>query len=50
MFKDIMDFMQIYLCVLISFSLGMARLYYYYKGQVKHSDGDTKKQSDLFLG
>ena len=50
MFNDILDFMQIYLCVLLSFSLGMARLYYYYKGQVKHTDGDTKAQSSIFLG
>ena len=50
MFTDIMHFMQIYLCVLVSFSLGMARLYYYYKGQVRRSRGETEAQSSLFLG
>ena len=50
MFNDILDFMQIYLCVLLSFSLGMARLYYYYKEQVKHTEGESKSQSSIFLG
>ncbi len=50
MFKDITDFVQIYLCVLVSFSLGMARLYYYYKGQVKTKDGETEAQSNIFMG
>lgn len=49
MFKDIFDFLVVFLVVLVSFATGMHKLYHYYKGQVRRINGEQVVQKDAFV-
>ncbi len=49
MFKDIVDFLAIFLLVVFSFGVGLQKLYHYYKDMVRVSEGVETRQSDAFI-
>ena len=49
MFKDIGKFLVLFFVVLFSFSIGLHKLYQYYKGMVRNVNGKTVEQSGTFL-
>ena len=48
MFRDICNFLVIFMVVVVSFAMGLHKLYHYYTGQVRNINGEVSMQSDAF--